>query len=83
MLTRDQALTAKEFHYGTCKRTIGPRGGITIQCEVWRRNGSTQTWKRDPENYRVPVKHGMRSYGNIFPNSAANMHTSQDCPLNK
>jgi hypothetical protein len=33
---------------------------------VWwrvRRNGKTQTWKRDPERFRIPLKAGLRSYG--------------------
>lgn len=28
-----------------------------------RRNGRTQTWKRDPKRFRIPVKMGFRGYG--------------------
>jgi len=31
----------------------------------WRRNGKTQYWKRTPERFRVPVKHGMYAYDAI------------------
>lgn len=31
----------------------------------WRRNGRTKTWKTRPGEFRIPVKHGLRSYGYI------------------
>lgn len=30
-----------------------------------RRNGKTQTWKREPMRFRIPVKAGLRAYGEI------------------
>jgi photosystem II stability/assembly factor-like uncharacterized protein len=30
-----------------------------------RRNGATQTWKTRPGEYRIPLKAGFRSYGEI------------------
>ncbi len=30
-----------------------------------RRNGKTQTWKTRPGNFRVPIKAGLRSYGEV------------------
>ena len=81
MLTMTDALIANEFHYGTCTRTVGPRGGVTIKREIWRRNGRTQTWKTRPNDYRVPVRYGMRTYGSIQSKHAANIHTVADCPL--
>lgn len=85
MITKKQALTANEFHYGECKRTFGPRGGITEYVERWRRNGKTQTWKRDPERFRIPIKFGLYAYSAIHNESsdATQWHTSEDCPLNK
>lgn len=80
MLTIEQALTANEFHAGECSRLVGPRGGVTITQEVWRRNGRTQTWKRNPERFRIPVKHGLRVYGNIW-HSYSDVHAAEDCPL--
>lgn len=81
-LTYHEAVTASEFHYGTCTRTIGPRGGVTVHCEVWRRNGATQTWKTRPTEYRIPVKYGIRSYGQLHQSDAANVHPTERCPLN-
>jgi hypothetical protein len=34
-------------------------------CERWRINGSMQTWKTRPTEFRIPVKHGLRAYGQI------------------
>lgn len=28
-----------------------------------RRNGRTQLWKRDPDRFRIPLKAGLRAYG--------------------
>lgn len=30
-----------------------------------RRNGKTVTWKRDPDRFRIPIKLGLRNYGQI------------------
>lgn len=80
MITRDQALTCNEFH-AKCTRTVGPRGGVTVKQEVWRRNGKTQTWKTRPEDYRIPVKFGLYAYGEITQANAALVHAPEDCPL--
>ena len=83
MLTKEQAINEHEFHAGTCKRTIGPRGGVTTKQEVWRRNGKTQTWKTRPEAFRVPVKYGLYQYSNILEWDAKDFHVASDCPLLK
>jgi hypothetical protein len=33
--------------------------------QTLRRNGMTKRWKRDPERFRIPVKHGFRGTGAI------------------
>lgn len=30
-----------------------------------RRNGATQTWKRDTARFRIPVKAGLKAYGEV------------------
>lgn len=79
-LSETQALTEDEFHHGECLLSHGPRGGERRSVEVWRRNGATQTWKTRP-GYRVPVKWGMRSYGQITPDQATEFHVPKECPL--
>jgi hypothetical protein len=87
VITKEQALTANEFHILECKKLIGPRGGVKIIQEIWRRNGKTKTWVRDQDRFRIPIKRGLKTYGYITteqlcynPNLA---HVAEDCPLNQ
>lgn len=34
-----------------------------------RRNGRTRTWTSRPNDYRIPVKAGLRAYGQLSPKS--------------
>ncbi len=73
------------FHYTgrhECTRTIGPRGGITVKVTSCRRSGKTQTWKRDPARFRVPVKYGLYESAEITEANAADWHLASECPLN-
>lgn len=79
MVTREQALTAEDFHFNGCTLTVGKRGGQTLTVEAWRRNGRTQTWKRSPGKFRVPVKHGLYDYHEITEQNAADFHTAEEC----
>lgn len=81
MLTKEQALTEREFHHGECNRIIGPRGGVTVTQEIWRRNGQTQIWKTRPDHFRVPIKYGMYSYHEITHDTAKFFHAASECPL--
>jgi hypothetical protein len=51
MITKEQALTENYFvdDYG----------------RIWRRNGKTRTWKTRPNDFYLPVKHGLWDYGSI------------------
>lgn len=82
MLTKEQALTAREFHVGECTRTEGPRGGVTVKQEVWRRSGQTKTWKTRPDDFEIPVKFGLYRSARIT-HRDTNVHVPADCPLNK
>lgn len=76
------ALATDRFHYGECKKTVGPRGGVTITREEWRRNGANKTWKSQPERFRIPVKWGMRGYDEINQFNVDRFHAASDCPIN-
>ena len=62
-----------EFVYGNAK--LGANGQImkvsdgttnTLDNPVnWRANGKLQTWKRHPEKFKLPIKHGLFAYGYI------------------
>jgi hypothetical protein len=81
MVTKDQALTERDFHYGNCSQPVGPRGGVRLYQEKWRRNGGTKTWKTRPEEFRVPIKYGLYGYSYLDQGNAAAFHISADCPL--
>ena len=82
MITKEQALTSDVFHWGNCTRAVGKRGGVKESSIVFRRNGKTQTWKRSPDRWRIPVKRGLYEYGDITPDRANEWHVPEDCPLN-
>lgn len=75
----NELIAADAWHRGTCTYTIGPRGGVTVRVEEWRRNGATQTWKTRPNEFRVPIKYGMRDYWAIDQNNAHEFHRAGDC----
>lgn len=82
MITKEQAITADEFHYDdACKVTVGPRGGRKVSQEIWRRNGRTQIWKTRPTEFRVPIKLGLYTYAAITHHDLKRFHVTQDCPL--
>ena len=80
-VTKDQAIVAVEFHYGTCQNHIGVMGGKRLQQIRFRRNGKTKTWVRSPEEFRIPVKRGLREYGYITQTNAQDFHTAEQCEI--
>jgi len=55
---------AKWLRYGQTIYEIGAYNADGTP-RRWRVSGAVQTWKRDPNRVRVPVKHGMYSNGAI------------------
>jgi hypothetical protein len=62
LVNRNNAMTADNFEHTTLKN----RDGSPLRT---RRNGKTQTWKTRPEEFRIPVKHGLYDYFNITQNN--------------
>jgi hypothetical protein len=84
MLTKEQAINAREFHYegrSKCSVSVGPRGGVTVNQIVARRNGVTQLWKTRPDDFSVPVKRGFCDTTRISEYDARYWHASDMCPL--
>jgi|SRR5215471_10940848 len=86
MVTREQAIQAgdgfgrTEFHYGECIKTVGPRGGETLQVETWRSNGRCTTWKTRPAEFRLPLKYGFKGpYMYLDQGNAGLFHRAEDC----
>lgn len=64
-----------------CHQTIGPRGGVTTSIVECRISGMVKLWKTRPNEFRVPVKHGMYDNGSISENNGTCFHRAQDCVL--
>lgn len=86
MVTKEQAITARHFHYigkHDCSKTVGPRGGITTRITEVRASGKCQTWKRDPLRFRLPIKYGLYESWEITQDNAADFHIESECPLDQ
>lgn len=87
MVTKEQALSlgyGAEVHYTgrhDCKRTVGPRGGVTVNVTRCRVSGACKTWKRSPEAFRLPVKYGLRKSSSIESWDSGDWHTASECPI--
>jgi hypothetical protein len=86
MVTKEQAMTERYFHYTgrhDCAKHVGPRGGVTYKIVEVRRSGATQTWKRDTNRFRVPVKYGMYESGEITQDNCGDFHLASECPIER
>lgn len=89
MITKEQAMQCRygdEIHYTgnhDCTKTVGPRGGVTINIQRVRVSGRCQTWKTRPDEFRLPVKYGLYESGEITHSNATCWHLPSDCPLAK
>lgn len=61
MLTKSQALSLRcgqILHHVTRKNADGTPMRVRV-------NGKVQTWARKPDAFKIPVKHGLYSYGYV------------------
>ena len=88
MMTKEQAMachSGQEIHYTgrhDCTRTVGPRGGETLNITRCRPSGRCQTWKTRPADFRLPVKHGLYESSEVNQNNCGDFHLASECPLN-
>jgi len=89
MITKEQAVKLGdgtlrgEIHcvaVRCCTNVFGSRGGVKTNRVIARPNGRCQTWKTRPNDFRLPVKHGMYEYGEITQDNADCFHLASDCP---
>jgi hypothetical protein len=85
-MTKEQAMDQKtqyaEIHYTgkhKCTKTIGPRGGETIKITRVRASGKCQTWKRDQNRFRLPVKYGLYESYEINQDNCEDFHLASEC----
>lgn len=84
MITKEQAATLRHgqvIHCGKCRVETGPKGGKTFVIEQWRVSGKMQTWKRNPEAFRVPLKYGLYTFGELSQDTADQFHFADECPI--
>ena len=80
MVTKEQAMNCKNFlqvreYCNNVSTTDQPKNTLNlgiIDCKPirWRANGKCKTWKRNPERFQLPIKHGLYSYGYITEENA-------------
>ena len=78
-----EAVSYEEIHYPgrrACTCTVGPRGGVTLNITRCRKSGRCQTWKTRPDDFRLPVKHGLYESSAIVPSNMADFHLASECP---
>ena len=80
-MDKETALATDRFHYGECRKVVGPRGGVRVYIEEYRRNGRNRTWKTQ-DRFEIPIKYGMRGYEIITASNVDRFHAEKDCPLN-
>lgn len=81
MITKEQAMTLEVVHIEGCRHWVSSRGLDRYQCQVARRNGQTQIWVTRPEDFRVPIKYGLKEFGQITPVNATWFHVPSECPI--
>jgi len=48
-------------------------------CVRWRVNGKVKTWKTRPNEFKIPVKHGMYDFGYITQHNYFYFHINGSC----
>lgn len=64
MITKAQAMTARHFEHVTLKDSRG----APVRC---RASGQCQTWVTRPDDFKLPVKYGLKQSFYITPANAA------------
>lgn len=64
MITKELAAVTREFYHVRVRNA----DGSPARC---RANGKLKTWKREPERWQLPVKHGLKACFYLSPCNAA------------
>jgi len=72
MVTKEQALTAREFTF----KISNPNNKHYGEIRKCRRNGKTQIWKTRPNEFKIPVKYGLYEYFYITHENAGDFEVS-------
>lgn len=66
MITKKQAITL-QYRTELYHRTATNADGTPLRCRV---NGKCQIWKTRPDDFRLPVKYGLKQCFYITPDNA-------------
>jgi hypothetical protein len=69
-------ITNQRFHENHPNRQDGT-------CYEWRQNGQLQLWKTMPNRFRLPIKFGLRQYGEINADNVGDFHFASSCPVDQ
>jgi hypothetical protein len=70
LVNRENAMTAKNFeHVSLLNRDNTPTRA--------RRNGKTKTWKTRPNEFKIPVIHGLKDYFYIDQNNCSEWNVTE------
>lgn len=86
MVTKEQAetLPLNEIHYHDANFTTAGVSKAYLElarqkCYKWRRNGQTKTWKTKPNEFKVPIKYGIRVYAYLTHENADKFFLPEEC----
>lgn len=89
MISRDQAIavrpdtTPESLWPWEHNNFHAPHPTRPGKCANWRRNGKTQTWKRNLDRFRIPVKFGLYAYDAIDESNltdGSQLYVAEECP---
>lgn len=76
-VTKEQAMTEREFYINTSQFPVRQS-----KVDCWRANGKCQTWKTRPEEFKLPIKFGLYSYGYLTNNNAHLFYLTKEEAIN-
>lgn len=86
-MNKTQAMNCQyrqELHYtgkSNCHIIRGVRGGEKEKIVRVRVTGKCQTWKTRPDDFRLPVRYGLRENSAVTPANQSDFHLPHECPL--
>lgn len=62
MVTKEQAINCRKFVQIAEWNSKGINCTISIKSIKWRANGKCKIWKTRPDEFKLPIKHGLYSH---------------------
>jgi len=78
-IQKSDAIESDYFHAGACVTLQTPRNATATITETWRANGQLKTWKTRPDDFKLPIKYGLRECWYLTNDNAHSFHRSDQC----